>query len=394
MSIAERRLAMFDALLSGRGINGLVEAAAKVFGNPVAVADMGLSMVAVSKELSCDPEWALVSREGETNDIRQASLAGDFRRVYSSDKTVVGEYPGAAQRYLAARVRRGDVILGHALVLERNKPFSDEDVELLPDVCRTFGYELAGDVDTDQLSERHGRLFDDLLLGRVVDEDEVSARARRARLRLPDEMCLIVARPVSERGQVSARYLRTQLTSAFPGCMGVVRGDDVVAVVNAHGAREGIESFLSRSVMADSLIVGMSYPFAGLHLLARAFEQALACIRLAPRQTGVVRYEEVVARHLMERASVAISPETFIHPAIARLAELDRSEGTEHLDDLEAYLSCGRNATATARALHVHKNTMYYRLRRIEELAGVDLSDEMTCFALQLSLAAREDTRP
>jgi DNA-binding PucR family transcriptional regulator len=34
---------------------------------------------------------------------------------------------------------------------------------------------------------------------------------------------------------------------------------------------------------------------------------------------------------------------------------------------------------------------MYYRLRRIEELADVDLSDEETCFVLQLSLAMKKD---
>ena len=83
--------------------------------------------------------------------------------------------------------------------------------------------------------------------------------------------------------------------------------------------------------------------------------------------------------------------ETFMHPAIGILSEIDEGEHTTHLADLAAYLASGRNATATARALHVHKNTMYYRLRRIEELADVDLSDEETCFVLQLSLAMKKD---
>ncbi len=68
MGIAERRLAMFDALLSGRGLQGLVDAAAEVFGNPVAVTDMDLAMVAMSSELADDPEWTANAREFETND--------------------------------------------------------------------------------------------------------------------------------------------------------------------------------------------------------------------------------------------------------------------------------------------------------------------------------------
>ena len=389
MRIAEKRLAMFDALLSGKGLQGLVDAAAEVFGNPVAVADMGLAMVAVSAELADDPEWMTNAREIETNDMRQAALAGDFRRVYSGDKTVVGEYPGADQRYLAARIRRKDVLLGHALVLERNQPFTDDDLALLPDVCRTFGYELAGAADADQLSERHGKLFEDLLSGSLADRDEVEARVQRAHLRVPQRMCVLIAHPVSDAGQISSRYLRTQLVRAFPGSLGMVRGDDVLVVIGADDAGSTLDGLFGKSVYAEGLCVGASYPFCGLHLLRRAADQARAAVRLSDGRPGVVPYEWVVARHMMERASLTIDGSTFIHPAIGLLEEADERERSSHLADLEAYLSCGRNATATARALHVHKNTMYYRLQRIEQIAGVDLSDEQTCFVLQLGLATR-----
>ena len=389
MGIAEKRLAMFDALLSGRGLQGLVDAAAEVLGNPIAVADMGLAMVAVSAELEDDPEWSSRAHDAETNDIRQASLAGDFRRVYTGDKTVVGEYPGAKNRYLAARIRRGDVVLGHALVLERNRAFTEEDEKLLPDVCRTFGYELAGMSDADQLSERYGRLIDDLLSGALADASEVEERIRRARIKVPARMCVLIARPVSERGQISPRYLRMQLLRAFAGSMGVVRGEDVLMVVDASDAGEDLPRMLEHCVQMDGLVLGASYAFCGLEHLKRASEQALAALRLSSAKTGIICYQQVVARHMMERASLTIDGSTFIHPALELLAEADERERSGHLADLGAYLANGRNATATARALHVHKNTMYYRLQRIEQIACVDLSDEQTCFALQLSLEAR-----
>ena len=389
MGIAEKRLAMFDALLSGRGLQGLVDAAAEVFGNPVAVADMGIAMVAMSAELANDPDWVAQTREVEPNDMRQAALAGDFRRVYSGDKTVVGEYPGADQRYLAARIRRKDNLLGLAFVLERNRPFTEDDIALLPDVCRTFGYELAGAVDADQLAQRHGKLFDDLLSGSLVDESEVEARIKRAHLKLPNTMCAIMAHPISDKGQISARYLRAQLVRAFPGSLGMVRGDDVLVVICADDAGDTLDALFAKSVYGKGLCVGASYPFCSLHLLFLAYEQAQAAIRLSEGQAGIVRYQQVVARHMMERASLTIDASIFIQPALDLLAKADEHEQAGHLADLKAYLSNGRNATAAARALHVHKNTMYYRLQRIEQIAGIDLSNEETCFALQLALSAR-----
>ncbi|WP_432559331.1 PucR family transcriptional regulator [Granulicoccus sp. GXG6511] len=49
--------------------------------------------------------------------------------------------------------------------------------------------------------------------------------------------------------------------------------------------------------------------------------------------------------------------------------------GTEVLGTLEEYLAHGGDAAATARALHVHRSTLYYRLDRVRAVTGVDLAD-------------------
>ena len=46
----------------------------------------------------------------------------------------------------------------------------------------------------------------------------------------------------------------------------------------------------------------------------------------------------------------------------------------------------GCNVSVTARALHVHPNTVAYRLRRVEELLEIDLSDPQAMLHLQLAL--------
>ena len=64
-----------------------------------------------------------------------------------------------------------------------------------------------------------------------------------------------------------------------------------------------------------------------------------------------------------------------------------KEHGTDHVRYLHAYLSSGRSVSAAADMLTTHKNSMYYRVGRLEEIMGVDLSDERACFLLQLSLA-------
>jgi DNA-binding PucR family transcriptional regulator len=49
-------------------------------------------------------------------------------------------------------------------------------------------------------------------------------------------------------------------------------------------------------------------------------------------------------------------------------------------------LGCAMQGTATG--LGIHRNTVLYRLKRIEELAGVDLADGDVRFFIQLALRA------
>ena len=53
---------------------------------------------------------------------------------------------------------------------------------------------------------------------------------------------------------------------------------------------------------------------------------------------------------------------------------------------LEVFLDLGCNARRTADALKLHRTTLYYRLRKIEEVLGIDLEDGSDRLALHLGL--------
>ncbi|MCB0089349.1 MAG: helix-turn-helix domain-containing protein [Caldilineaceae bacterium] len=53
---------------------------------------------------------------------------------------------------------------------------------------------------------------------------------------------------------------------------------------------------------------------------------------------------------------------------------------------LEAFFECHGNLSQTAAQLHIHRNTLTYRLERIAEIAQLDLNDADARFSLQLAL--------
>jgi DNA-binding PucR family transcriptional regulator len=67
------------------------------------------------------------------------------------------------------------------------------------------------------------------------------------------------------------------------------------------------------------------------------------------------------------------------------LLDYDRAHKTDLVATVGRYLECGGNYDATARAMALGRTTVRYRLRRIRQLSGLDLSEPDVRFNLQLA---------
>ena len=73
---------------------------------------------------------------------------------------------------------------------------------------------------------------------------------------------------------------------------------------------------------------------------------------------------------------------------LSRLGVFDQSESAELVPTLEVFLASGCSMQRTASGMGIHRNTVLYRLKRMKELAGVDLTNAETRFFIQLAIRA------
>ena len=81
----------------------------------------------------------------------------------------------------------------------------------------------------------------------------------------------------------------------------------------------------------------------------------------------------------------AIDPAYLLGHEIAQLGKHDKKHGTSYVKTLHAYLRNNMNAKKTAEDLFIHRATMMHRLKRIQEIAGIDFSNHDQVLYLQLS---------
>ena len=82
------------------------------------------------------------------------------------------------------------------------------------------------------------------------------------------------------------------------------------------------------------------------------------------------------------------SVERLVRRWLSPLLDYDATKGSELVATVSAYLECGGNYDATAKALAVHRSTLRYRLQRIRDVSGYDLGDPDIRFNLHLATRA------
>jgi purine catabolism regulator len=97
---------------------------------------------------------------------------------------------------------------------------------------------------------------------------------------------------------------------------------------------------------------------------------------------AITRYEDVELESLLHSLHGA---DSFVEVRLGPL--LDGSPASvELLLTLQTYLATGRNAKEAASRLAVHRNTLIYRLRRLQDLLDIQWDDADGVFAIDLAL--------
>ncbi|CCH30311.1 PucR family transcriptional regulator ligand-binding domain-containing protein [Actinosynnema sp. NPDC047251] len=138
------------------------------------------------------------------------------------------------------------------------------------------------------------------------------------------------------------------------------------------------------------VLVGISSPVAATGLRGAA-EEAAHARRLGERRAGrtcVVAGEEIALHQLLLAGVPEELRGSLRRRVLGPVLDYDAEHGTDLVGTLRVFLDRSGSWTAAAGQLHVHVNTLRYRMGRVEDLLGVDLADFTVRVDLYLALQA------
>jgi hypothetical protein len=233
-----------------------------------------------------------------------------------------------------------------------------------------------------------------LLLGHL-GQGEATAAARR--LGWPAAGCrtavAVLAR--ADDGGRSLGVRNRQLSAAMRAAGRVdlpaaLIGDALVFI--AESAEQVSAVLRSAELHGDTVAVGIGTTVGDPPDIARSYREAVWAARMALGQRmSVVDFADSGLHRLFLPGREGGDPD-FERP-VAELEQAAEQCNFDPIETLAAFLDAGGNASRAAANLHLHLNSLRYRLQRISEICGVDLADPETRFRLQLALRLRRTRR-
>ena len=365
--------AITEAVESGAGLPEVVRAAARALDASLAVSDAWGATLAVAARSPAEERALLSQGEGVTSiPLRVAD-------------TVVGALHMRAKTEPSASMRR---LLATMIASEVERVRAPE-----------------------RASETAAADFLRAVLAReLTDREELLARAKDLSLDVQEGASMIVARahpqvPTDEgwRGRVRAVAERGARAVASRSIAALSERDGVAGAEVLLLVPGGDESTAARAaeVILREMEAGLSgYMFAlGRSRIAedpadlpRAASEALLAANVAQGSSdgAALAFEQTGAYRLLLSAMSENPTELqrFYEETLEPLVAYDEQYETDLVRTLEAFLEADGNVAGTAQRLFTHRHTIYYRLERVRELSGHDVSSSDGREKLSLGLKA------
>ncbi len=263
-------------------------------------------------------------------------------------------------------IRAGDELLA-VLAADAVEDEAPNQRRALEHGATVLSLELAKERAAAEVERRlRGDLVEELL-GHGLERGEsvrLAAQAERLGHRLSNRSWVLVVEPDDEAGSTALESLASEL----------------------------ILTTLHRVVKDGSFSLGIGNNTSEVYELPRAHDEARQSLRLA-RRGGATRrvasYRNLGAFRLLLEVQNPVALARFVDETLGPLLRYQEGRRTPLIETLEQLSAEHWNRRAAARGLHLHVNSLSYRIQRIEALLGVSLEDAETRVALSIALRAR-----
>jgi len=375
---------LYVTLASGGSLQNLLDIAHRMFARPMFIkASSGhIRAITYGYPGSVHPLWDKFEYCARTGTVERESSVfvssdPEYSAVFSQKKTEIVHSPLYGGMVLRVNVWQGEQWVYEIVVFANGTPFDGCDVHLMDTLLEVMNCYVKANAGRYRSFSDLQEFFSELLRTGHSGNANFLLIYNSAGWKPGDELAAIAVGTVTGQDTPALGMLRERLQQEMRGLI-VIQTEgrlECIADIALYGGYGETLQRLDALIPAESFSWGVSYEFSGLDRIPKYMAYAVRAQNEAKSagQSRLTMYDAAcgwIARQLKESGRDA----ELIHPGVVRLIEQDVGGRARLSVTLFEYLLCGGNYTDTAQRLGIHRNSLIYRIGKIQEIVGSDLS--------------------
>lgn len=376
------------------GLQEIMDAGEELIGAPLCLLDVKQNIIAHSnhKALFGNPLWETIVRDDKPT---RCEIVDACEQESSPDglelKNAAISALGVSGYSLLSRClfRKGKPCASlWALATEPDRLFNPAEFKLFAWIARCLDVWAE---ETKLLQSERGlrteRFLLDVVEGVLSDATGIEAAAQKVRFDLKADneyqLCLVRSNNPLTHIEASIEMMR-EIENCSPNTICAMENHTIIALFTLRDSFELPEKqvhFLRSLCEGRGYDAVLSNAYYNLQDTPRVVNQASDCFQLAKpagKRGQLIFYRDHMAQQLMHFVMSEMPGETLLHPMVRKLQSYDQQNDTDLLETFKVYLNNRCNAAETSSQLHMHRNTLLNRVKRIEEILGQSSFDSWT----------------
>ena len=388
---------------NNKGLQVLLDEAYKILRNPMIIIDNSYKILAMNKEVtSINENFNLQIQLGyllEENlaDIKSAKVYEAMRQTklpyYSKD-------PKSGLTWINSLVYVYGIEAAHLGVIETEKKFTPQDQEFIHFLCNLISLELQ---KNDSYIRNHGIMHNvflsELLEGIITSPALIDIRSRQLDWQTSGNFCIMTIFDKSHSlFNKKAANISEYLKPIFPNSHWAVYENKIVFLLSLKDKH--FEAYLENdsrlmSYLKDNeLVASFSTVFKELTSTTNAYRQSLKAFELGEKLAPQMLYHlyiNYICHDIGGILSQNVDINNFYNEKVLEIWKYDTAKNSNLLKTLDEYLIHIDDPSTAAKNLFIHRNTLFYRINKMQTLFDINLNNGLERLHIHLSIKFLEN---
>lgn len=368
----------------------------ELLGNPIVIFDLNMIVVACTETDVDDPYFQHLKqhRTPSSELIADAAWRRKILHIVQEDVTInTGDLPkSSAREHLSKTLRINGTIVGQIDCAAHFRPFTDMDVQILELISFSCSAMLYNRIVLQHPGISELDYFLEYLLdGHRLPEDAVQFRL--SNLNWYSGSCLYML--CTDAYDVGAEFQFGQLSRMLSTSDKIVRYKQYILAVLSRSAplsEQELEHLQTHAAQAG-FSLGVSVAFSQVSEVRNYYNQACMALDIGQRvhpQKVLYRFGDYLEYAMLMPCCQSEDPLQFVLPGLVPFALDSQNRKLGIMRTIKLYLDCERSIQKVADQMHMHRNTVNYRISRVMDALRIDPSDGKQMLRLSNSLLILE----